>query len=240
MQPLAARVRPLGYDDEEHEHGKKLHAKASGRDRPLSHWIAESAISGEPSQFTAEQMRLLQEVDAFENTRFPRIRGIFQRAIPADLHETFTAAFFKDLSQQPLGPTVLDSVSTLLTRFGELKESDHPGARQAYALGVKRGLTEQKVKEMQALVERARTSLPKAPVKLGVSADELARAQREQMEAIDELRRWYNDWATTFRTAFGTRILVRLGLATLKRGDGGEKPGSGTSGGEGGGSGDEE
>jgi hypothetical protein len=34
---------------------------------------------------------------------------------------------------------------------------------------------------------------------------------------VKRLRRWYNDWATTFRDVFGTRVQIRLGLTSLKR-----------------------
>jgi hypothetical protein len=50
-----------------------------------------------------------------------------------------------------------------------------------------------------------------------LSAEELARAKQDQLTALRTLRRWYQDWATTFREVFGTRVLIRLGLATLKR-----------------------
>lgn len=213
----AARVRTLGYDDEEHEIGRRLYETASGRNRPLSHWIAEGAVAGEPALFSAEQMRLLQEIDAFENTWFPRMRGIIRRAIPAERLEVFEAAFFNNLSQQPLGPGVLDSVSTLLTRFEELAKNGEPGAKEAHRLGVKRGLTPEKIAAVRALVKSARDALPAKVVSTHVSPAELAKAQAAQRTALAELRLWYNDWASTLRTVFGTRAQIRLGLTSLKR-----------------------
>lgn len=217
IQAYAARARLHGYDDAEHELGKSLLEKASGRNRPLSHWVAEGTVAAEPLQFTAEQLRLLQEVDAFENRWFPRIRMILQREMPEENVERFLAAFFKDLSQQPLGPGVLDSVSTLLDRFEALKTSKEPGAKAAHALGVKRGLTEQKIAQMRGLIGDARTAIPSGPPSTPVGAEELRAAQEEQRAALRRLRRWYNECGTTFRDVFGQRILIRLGLATLKR-----------------------
>jgi hypothetical protein len=43
------------------------------------------------------------------------------------------------------------------------------------------------------------------------------KAQREQQEAYDDLRDWFNDWATTMRQVLPTRDLVRLGLVTINR-----------------------
>jgi hypothetical protein len=216
VQAYAARARLHGYDDEEHAYGIALVAKASGRDRPLSHWIEEGKQVGESVQFTGEQLRLLQEIDAFENAWFPRVRGILQRALPAERYEPFHAAFFKDLKQQPLGPAVVDSVSTLLDRFDALAKSDEPGAKEAHKLGVKRGLTKDKVADTRALLQKAKKNVTVAP-KAAISAGDLAQAKKEQLTAVAELRRWYNDWGATFRTVFGQRVLIRLGLATLKR-----------------------
>lgn len=229
IQAYAARARLHGYDDEEHEHGKALVARASGRDRPLSHWIEEGRQAGDPAQLTAEQLRLLQELDAFENAWFPRIRGILQRAVPAQKFERFQAAFFKDLKQQPLSPAVIDSVSTLLDRFEALAESTEPGAKEAHKLGVKRGLTGEKLTDLRALLQKARKNVATAAPKASISAQELADARADQLAAVGELRRWYNDWAATFRTVFGPRVLIRLGLATLKRSpkEEGEDPATG-------------
>lgn len=233
IQAYAARARLHGYDDAEHEHGKMLVARASGRDRPLSHWIEEGKQTGDPAQFTAEQLRLLQEIDAFENAWFPRVRGILQRAIPAARFEGFHGAFFKDLKQQPLSPAVIDSVSTLLDRFEALAKSAEPGAKEAFRLGVKRGLTAEKVAEMRALLQRARKNVVTAAPKAPISAEDLAKAREEQLAALGELRRWYNDWAATFRTVFGTRVLIRLGLASLKRSSKEEEAEGNTKGAEG-------
>lgn len=217
IQSYAARAQLHGYDDDEHEHGKMLVAKASGRDRPLSHWIEEGKQAADAVQFTGEQLRLLQDLDTFENAWFPRIRGILQRAVPPEGLERFQGAFFKDLKQQPLSPAVIDSVSTLLDRFEALAKSTEPGAKEAFKLGTKRGLTVEKTAEMRALVQKARKHVPTAAPKASISPQELAKAREEQLAALHELRRWYNDWAGTFRTVFGTRAQIRLGLTTLKR-----------------------
>ena len=44
----------------------------------------------------------------------------------------------------------------------------------------------------------------------------LARAVK-QLAAPQKLKRWYNDFATTFSGVFGTRAQIRLGLTSLRR-----------------------
>ena len=217
IQAYAARAKLHGYDDDENELGKTLMEKAAGRDRPLSHWMAEGAHAGQPAQLNAEQTRLLQEIDTFENTWFPRVRSILQRAIHEDEQELFLAAFFKDLTQQPFGVGVLDSVSTLLNRFAELAASSVHGAKEAHQLGMKRGLTKNKIEYVRGLIEASGKALPSAAPVSAPTPEQLAKAKEEQLAALKKLRRWYNDWATTFRDVFGTRVQIRLGLTSLKR-----------------------
>lgn len=217
IQAHAARARLHGYDDEENELGKRLMEKAAGRDRPLSHWMAEGTHAGQPGQFNAEQTRLLQEIDSFENFWFPSIRNILQRAIPEEDQELFLAAFFKDLTQQPFGPGVLDSVPTLMARFEELAKNKAPGAKEAHRLGTKRGLTTKKIEQVRGLVASARKAMPDSAPSSSITPEQLAAAKKEQLAALQKLKRWYNDFATTFRGVFGTRVQIRLGLTSLRR-----------------------
>ena len=217
IQAYAARAKLHGYDDEENELGKRLMEKAAGRDRPLSHWMAEGTHAGQSGQFSVEQTRLLQEIDTFENFWFPSVRSILQRAIPEESQELFLAAFFKDLTQQPFGPGVLDSVPTLVDRFEELAKSDAPGAREAHRLGTKRGLTAKKIEQVRGLVASARKALPGSAPASSTTPEQLAKAKKEPLAALQQLKRWYNDFATTFRGVFGTRVQIRLGLTSLRR-----------------------
>jgi hypothetical protein len=50
-----------------------------------------------------------------------------------------------------------------------------------------------------------------------VSAAEIAKAKEAQLAALASLKLWYNDWATTFRDAFGIRAQITLGVTALKR-----------------------
>jgi hypothetical protein len=92
-----------------------------------------------------------------------------------------------------------------------------PGARAVYESLVKKGLTEDLVAHVAGLVAEAQRDSPKAPVPL-VSPAEIARVQREQVAAFEDLVAWHQGWAEVFRSDFGYHDLVRLGLVARKGG----------------------
>ncbi|AGP40395.1 hypothetical protein BE04_35960 [Sorangium cellulosum] len=211
------RARRHGYTQKEHDLGWELYTTASGKNRRFEHWLAESDQRDVAAGVSAERMRLLQEIDAFENLWFPRMRALIPRVLPRDSADRFAAAFFKDLAQQPLSPAVVDSVKTFLNRVDELASSAEPGARKLYETLGERGLTPKKIEAMRRLIaaaEEHRTPDRAAPA---LRRDEIAKAKEAQLAALESLRLWYNDWATTFRGVFGTRAQVTLGLTSLKR-----------------------
>ncbi|WP_437875585.1 hypothetical protein [Sorangium sp. So ce513] len=211
------RARRHGYTQKEHDLGWELYTTASGKNRRFEHWLAESDLRDVAAGVSAERMRLLQEIDAFENLWFPRMRALIPRVIPRESADRFAAAFFKGLAQQPLGPAVVDSVKTFLIRVDELASSAEPGARALYETLGERGLTPKKIEAMRRLVaaaEELRTPDRAAPA---VSREEIAKAKEAQLAALESLRLWYNDWATTFRGVFGTRAQITLGLTALRR-----------------------
>ncbi len=173
--PFAARALREGYTTEEHRIGWKLFKLASGESRPLDHLFAESAGAGAIEG--AERLRFLQDVDAFENTWFPRTRAIIQRVVPRDRRDAFEAAFFQNLEQQPLGPGVIVSVSTFLSRLDGLATSADPDAKLVLPMLQKRGLTEGKVKEVRGLLHKLEAG-GGTPDKPKVSAAEIAKRSR--------------------------------------------------------------
>ncbi|AUX46169.1 hypothetical protein SOCE26_076740 [Sorangium cellulosum] len=212
--PFSAQARREGYTADEHREGWRLLRLASGEAKPLEHLFAEVANGGAVEG--AERLRLLQDVDAFENTWFPRTRAVIRRVVPRARREAFEAAFFKNLEQQPLGPAVIVSVRTFLSRLDGLSQSNDADAKEVRKTLVKRGLTEEKLKEVRDMLGKLEVGGGPLPERK-VSAAELAKAHKAQREGLDDLRDWFNDWATTFRQVFGVKAQLKLGLTTAKR-----------------------
>jgi hypothetical protein len=208
------RARREGYTPVEHRQGWSLWMLAAGAERPLDHWFAEEAAEN-PLQ-SGEQIRLLQEIDSFENTWFPRTRAIIRRLVPRDAREEFATIFFKNLEQQPMGPGVIGSVSSFLSRIDDLETTTLPHAKKVRATLEARGLTRAKLKDVRSLLEQA-TQLEIEPPPPKSRAGAILEAQATQFEALAALRDWFNDWATSLRTVFNVSEQIQLGLTQVKR-----------------------
>jgi len=145
------------------------------------------------------------------------MRALIPRVIPKENADRFASAFFKDLSQKPLGPAVVDSVKTFLNRVEELPKSTEPGARELHKTLGERGLTPKKIEAMRELCAAAEEHKTKAGGSLPVSPEEIKKAKEAQLAALTSFKLWYNDWATTFRGVFGTSAQIVLGLTAAKR-----------------------
>jgi len=211
------RARRQGYTQKEHDLGWEYWSVASGKNRPFEHWLAEHDQREQTADISTERMRVLQEIDTFENLWFPRMRALIARVIPKESAPRFAAAFFKDLSQQPLGPAVVDSVKTFLKRVEELKTSSEPGAGDLFKTLAERGLTPKKIESMRGLIAAAEEHKAPGGGAPPVSPEEIAEAKRAQLAAVESMKLWYNDWATTFRGVFGHRAQIALGLTALRR-----------------------
>jgi hypothetical protein len=211
------QAKRQAYTQKEHDLGWELWSTASGKNRPFDHWLAENDQKDQAADMSIERLRLLQEIDAFENLWFPRMRPLIARVMPKDSVDRFAAAYFKNLSQQPLGPTVVDSVKTFLKRVEDLKDSAEPGAQKLYKTLGERGLSPKKIEAMRELCAAAEEHKIKAGGALPVSPEEIKKAREAQLAALTALKLWYNDWATTFRGVLSPRAQLVLGLTTLKR-----------------------
>lgn len=220
---FGARAARSGYDAAAHAEGWRLYNKAAGSDRPLEHWFGEQEQLEDSSGLTGDRLRLLTDIDAFENTWFPRVRAIIRRAVPRETRESFAAAFFANLEQQPLGPGVVGSVGTLLQRIDGLEKSKEPGAKEVLSTLRQRGLTPVKVGAIRALLKEAESVAPRPARRATLTAAELARAKEEQQSAFEDLRDWFNDWATHLRSVFNVRHQIVLGLATRSGRSGGSE-----------------
>lgn len=209
------RARREGYTAAEHREGWRLWQISAGADRPLDHWFAEHEAQSPLA--SAEQLRLLQEIDTFENKWFPRTRGIIRRIVPRDARDGFAAAFFKNLEQQPLGPGVVGSVSTYLARLEDLSKSASPHAKKVRATLESRGLTTAKLEDIQKLLDKASHLAGDVPPPKSDAAA-IKKAQAAQIEALADLRDWFTDWGTTLRSVVNVQEQIKLGLTQVKRG----------------------
>jgi hypothetical protein len=210
----AVRARREGYSPKEHELGWQLWRTASGQDRPLDHWFTEQATS--TVDFNGEMMDKLRVADTFENTWYPRTRAIIRRVVSPETRGAFEAAFFQGLEQQPLGPSVVGSVSGLIARVQGLSTSTHPEAPKVLSMLAQRGLTDLKLKELSALIKDLENGMAKSAA-APADRNEVLKAQENQSCAMQDLHGWFVDWATTLRTAFNSRECVSLGLTVLRR-----------------------
>lgn len=211
---LAERAWREGYSREEHALGWQLWRSAAGETRPFDQWLREQQLAEGLDLDHEEQRRRLQEIDEFENTWFPRTRAIIRRVVDKERRDAFAAAFFKDLVQQPLGPTVVGSVGTYLTRLAGLESSTDPDAKVVWATLRSRGLTNRKLAAVARLIQEAKGGKGPSPT---LSMTDLEKARREQMDALESLRDWWNDWSVTLRPRYGVREQLKLGLTLAKK-----------------------
>lgn len=207
------RARREGYSDAEHREGWRLLKLAAGENRSLDHAFAEIAAEAEATP----SLGLLQQLDDFENTWFPRTRAIIRRVVPAEHREKFEAAFFHQLAQQPLGPAVVESVRTFVNRVEGLEKSQQPGAAKVRETLSSRGLDARRVAHIKDLLAQVEEGRAERPSGVRIDPKAVARAQAEQREAFEALRAWFHDWATTLRPLFGLREQYALGLTLPKR-----------------------
>lgn len=219
--PSRAKVlRKAGYSPQEHALGWALYAKAAGQGRPFDHYVDEA---GEGAETQAKRLR---ELDAFENLWFPRVKAIILRVAPPEERARFVAAFFTNLSQQPLGPMVVVSVATFLTRVDGLASSAFKSGAEVRETLHQRGLTDVEIARVRALLDQARGLGIDMPAR---TSSDCLEAGREQRRALEELHAWLRDWSTTLRPLLSPRDRVALGLSARKRG-GGDDEGEGEGG----------
>lgn len=218
LPAYADKARREGYSSKEHALGWQLLRTAAGETRPFEQWLCEQEVAASADDGAA-QRRLLQAIDGFENTWFPRTRAIIRRVVAKDRRDRFAAAFFKDLVQQPLGPAVVGSVGTFVARIEGLDASADADARAVREMLRSRGLTDGKMEAIKELLKDARAGVESGKGAHGrVTAAELEKARAAQREALADLRDWFNDWGTTLRPCFRPRDQERLGLVVRRAG----------------------
>lgn len=210
---LFAAALAHGYTPAEHEEGWGLFRRASGEGQAMR--VAPQGAA--PRSLFLDQE--LQALDAFENLWFPRVRAVIERVVPSEHRATFLATFFRDLTQQPLGPGVILSVRGLVERLAALPTSGLPGAAAVRDTLRTRGLTDDVLAAMRARVAALETipALPATPAAPVAADSDAAPDHAARRAAYEALSAWFNDWGTTLRSVYNKRELVQLGLRVPTR-----------------------
>lgn len=218
QQPtLMARAQLEGYTTEEHQVGWRAFVEAAGGNTTVELNVASGVMQSADALVTQRRNSILQQLDGMENTWFPRLRAIIRRVLADDPSAAaFEAAFFEEMEQQPLGPGVIASMAKFVNRIRSLDTTPgSPGARVRAVLN-ERGLTDERLAEVSAMVEELQ-AFDAGAVNVGQpTAAEVAAINARRAAAFAKVERWYQDWATTFRTVFSTREQLQLGLTDLK------------------------
>jgi hypothetical protein len=218
QQPtLMARAQLEGYTTEEHQVGWRAFVEAAGGNTTVELNVASGVMQSADALVTQRRNSILQQLDGMENTWFPRLRAIIRRVLADDPSAAaFEAAFFEEMEQQPLGPGVIASMAKFVNRIRSLDTTPgSPGARVRAVLN-ERGLTDERLAEVSAMVEELQ-AFDAGAVNVGQpTAAEVAATNARRAAAFAKVERWYQDWATTFRTVFSTREQLQLGLTDLK------------------------
>ena len=213
---LMARALNEGYSTREHGVVWALFTEASGGATSVELNAASGALQLADTQANTARVHRLKQIDTFENTWFPRTRAIIRRVVTDGAAEAYAAAFFADIEQQPLGPNVVGSVASYLMRVASLDTTPGSTGAQVRELLRERGLTDERIASVVALVNEAKSfDLGVLPT-TGPTAAEIAAAGARRAEALTRLARWYDDWATTFRSVFNAREQLKLGLTNAK------------------------
>lgn len=216
---IAPILAHAGFDAAELELGWKDWDIAVGRTIPFNlHLIAQQR--GDLVGLSEEQQARLSQLDRFENAWFPRVRNAIRRFVVKDQRETFEAAFFQDLRQEPLGPGVIRSVGGLLDRLDSTENSAVPGVKETFAALRKKGLSDALRKEMRGFVAAARKAFEPGSGS-PAEVEQIRLAAEERREAYERVNAWYIDWADTVRTSLTYHQAVRLGVTASK---GGSRP----------------
>ncbi|MBU1240267.1 hypothetical protein KKF84_06925 [Myxococcota bacterium] len=192
---IMARLTLRGFGQDDVDHGWQLVYCASG------------VSKGSPSPVTfntfGEDIKLLNE---WENIWFDVAGATLQFNFPA-IHQEI----FGDITKTS-GQSVIINIKLFLERYDALKAQTTDEARQAIALLVKRGLTEEILGDARTLMERIQSA--------AIPADGEAVVDRYQQmeEALMVMWSWFQQWATIARTLdFSKRQRIRMGLSMLKR-----------------------
>lgn len=204
---IRAALATRGYTQQEHDLGWDLVQRCAGQ-RKASPSIAPD---GDPMVLEA-----IAKLDAWDEPNFEWIEAALDR-----FHPAVSAYLFDGLSARQGAEAVL-AVNTFLVRIdalrsgrtGEDREATRETDHAALRLLAQRGLTDEVLDELAALVRIAMKGTQQSPPPPDAQAAE-SRAESDQ--ALVDLYFWITDWSAQARVVITRRdYLIRLGLASRK------------------------
>lgn len=196
--PVRAKMAACGYTPAEQAYAWRLLAVASGIE-PAAPFNSDDA----------KARAAIAELDDWDGQGFARIQAALER-----LHPEQAAFVFAGIAAGSGIDSVL-AVGTLLDRLDALegapereatREADHAALATIAQRGIDRD-EQARLRQLVELAQRAPTEFPETP------------SEREQrrLEALAELRAWYDDWSATARAVIQRRdYLIMLGLASRR------------------------
>lgn len=214
---IRGALAKVDYGEKDHQEGWSLLHRASGYQAPAT----EPAIDRAAADAIAE-------LDAWDEPHFRLARAALERRYPEQAEFLFSGL------EPAAGAAAILSVKTFLDRLdaleGKAKGRD-PGdkARKqadaaAVALLAGRRISGEERARLRKLIATAEKG-----VKPDTSLDQLAATGEKQAEArlqaLVDLRAWFDEWAETARVVIKRRDqLIRLGLARRRSGEDGPAP----------------
>jgi hypothetical protein len=183
---VAEALAPFGFSAETLEEGWRLMSALTA---------PRAAVPADPPRSPA----LVPQVDRFENTWFPIARGVLQHRYPQAAERLFAGI------SQTRGHDACLSVMTFLDRLDQMETGERPfgdigpAAREALR---ERGLTEERLVEVRALLDQIATLEPPRTSQRLVALE-------EEDRAVEALWGWYLEWSVVARRAVKNRTLLR-------------------------------
>ncbi len=201
---IFAALCTRGYSEDEHEEGWRLLLKASGRERKAP------MMTGD-----AEASDALVQLDQWDDPTFKVARAVLGWKYLDQLEFVF------ENLEAGQGAGAIVAASGFLDRLdvlesGKGRKDTHKADVGALEELAKHGIDKAERKRVRELIELAKKASP-APDATLTEAWEAAEAER--LQAIEELRGWYDKWAGIAKVVVTRRDhLIRLGLAKRKVG----------------------
>ena len=189
-------MESVGYDGEEQRRGWQLVGRVRGTRKVR-------LVNDHDEKVQAA----IVEIDAVDEQIFRRSHAAMGR-----LHPAQDAYVFADLSASR-DPDSLVGMATFLDRLDELESSPEREATRsedqaAIATLARRGIDAEYGQQLREIIAIGQSA--EFPVEL----EPEAAVEGERMEALRELRAWYEDWAETARSVVSRRDhLILMGLA---------------------------